>query len=368
VRHCTQCGHTLGLGRFCTNCGHPVAARHADPLTAPLADPLSGSDPANNPAADPAPGQDWQNETAERPTRATSPAQTRVAPPPAEPRLPPAVVEAPPPPRFPLFADEVVPAEASASAAESGPPPPPALEADPAPAALADEDAEIEDWDEEDWDEEDWEDHRSSRTMWVVAGVALLAVLVVGGWFLGRALGGDDDPAAEPTAGGPADTGEEPTDRTAQATAEAPRTAPSTEDVDGNPTSYDAENMLDGDPETAWRAAGDGSGFKLVFTFPRKTRISEVGLVNGYAKTATDDAGTAFDWYAGHRRIAQVTWNFGVGDLVRQDLKNDPALQTVEVGPVEVRKVVLKIVTTTEPGQGPTRRDFTAISDVFFAG
>jgi hypothetical protein len=63
-----------------------------------------------------------------------------------------------------------------------------------------------------------------------------------------------------------------------------------------------------------------------------------------------------------------VTWNFGVGDVVRQDLEEDPALQTVEVEPVEVRKVVLKIVATTAPGQGPTRRDFTAISDVFLAG
>lgn len=360
MRHCTQCGHVLGLGRFCTNCGHPVAARHADPLSDPLPGPPTSGEPER--------GQDWRTDTAERPTRPAGPDPTRSAPPPPEPRLPPAVVEAPPPPRFPLFADEVVPVEAPASATEPVPSPMPAPRTDPEPAAWTDEGEQDEAWDDGDWDDEDWDDRRSPRAMWVVGGVVLLTVLVVGGWLLGRALGGDDDPEAEPTAGGPADPGQEPTDHTAQASAEAPRTAPSTEDVDGNPTSYEASNMLDGVPETAWRAAGDGSGFKLVFTFPQKTRIAEVGLVNGYAKTDTDDAGATFDWYAGHRRITQVTWNFGVGSLVRQDLEDDRALQTVEVGPVEVRKVVLKIVTTTEPGQGPTRRNFTAISDVFFAG
>jgi hypothetical protein len=33
-----------------------------------------------------------------------------------------------------------------------------------------------------------------------------------------------------------------------------------------------------------------------------------------------------------------------------------------------VRKIVLKIVATTAPGEGPASRNFTAISDVFLAG
>jgi hypothetical protein len=63
-----------------------------------------------------------------------------------------------------------------------------------------------------------------------------------------------------------------------------------------------------------------------------------------------------------------VTWNFGFGKVVRQDLEDDRALQTTEVEPVEVRKVVLKIVSTTDPGEGPASRDFTAISDVSLVG
>ncbi|GAB3265891.1 NADase-type glycan-binding domain-containing protein [Nocardioides dilutus] len=368
MKHCTQCGHVLGLGRFCTNCGHPVASRHADPLSDPIdlgdGPPLSSPVEAAGPDDD---DHDWRTDTAERGPRPAGPDDVRVAAPPALPRLPPAVLEAPPPPRFPLFADEVVPAETAAEtpASYSSPDVP-----DPVPAG-AWEEAEVDDeHDHEDWDEwdEDWEDRRRPRALWVAGAVLLLAALVVGAWFLGQALGDDDEPAGDPSPSGSAEAGQDPVDHTAEASAEAPRTAPSTQDVDGNPTSYDASNMLDGVPETAWRAAGDGSGFKLVFTFPEKTRISEVGLVNGYAKTATDDAGATFDWYAGHRRITQVTWNFGAGDLVRQDLEDSRTLQTVEVGPVEVRKVVLKIVATTAPGDGPARRDFTAISDVFLAG
>jgi len=359
VKHCTQCGHTLGLGRFCTNCGHPVAARHADPLSDPITDPITD-------VAEATPETEaWRTDTAERTRRAPQDAR-RVAAPPLVPKVPPVAVEPPPPPRFPLFADEV--AEPAAQAAATVVPAPEAR-----PAWAPDETEDADDWDgadpDEDW--EDWEEGRRPRAAWVVTAVAVLVVLVVGAWFLGQALGGDDDPGGDSGAGDPSTSGgsgQEPVDHTAEASARAPRTAPSTQDVDGNATSYDASNMLDGVPETAWRAAGDGSSLKLVFRFPEKTRISEVGLVNGYAKTATDPEGQTFDWYLGHRRITQVTWNFGVGDLVRQDLEEKPEMQTIEVRPVEVRKIVLKIVSTTAPGEGPARRDFTAVSDVLLAG
>jgi hypothetical protein len=375
VKHCTQCGHVLGLGRFCTNCGHPVASRHTDPLSDPI-DVGEEPQPTWPPAAvEPDDGQDWRTGTAERVPGPPTPGEARPAAPAVAPRLPPAVVEAPPPPRFQLFADEVVPTEVSAET--------PATPASPlvlepvAPAAWGDAEVDADEaWDEDgDWDEDDdwdddWDRGRRSRALRVVGAVVVLAALVLGAWLVGQALGGDDDAPAsgDPSPTGSVEEGEDPVDHTAEASAAAPRTAPSTQDVDGNPTSYDASNMLDGVPETAWRVVGDGSGLKLVFTFPERTRISQVGLVNGYAKTSTDDEGTSFDWYAGHRRITEVTWNFGVGDLVRQDLEDGRVVQTIDVGPVEVRKIVLKIVATTDPGEGPARRDFTAISDVFLAG
>jgi hypothetical protein len=374
VKHCTQCGHVLGLGRFCTNCGHPVAARLSDPLSDPLdltepPEPETPETPATRAEpAEPAEGteSDWRTDTAARPTRRSAGASAAQAP--ASPRVPPAATEPPPPPRFPLFADEV--------AVPPAPSTPETVAVPVAGAALASweqesagEALDAEDWDEEDWDE-DWEGEAwdgRRRALRIGGAVAVLAALVAGAWFLGNALGGDDEPTAQEPSGSPSEPTAEAVDHTAEASAEAPRTAPPNQDVDGNPTSYDASNMLDGVPETAWRAAGDGEGLKIVFTFPEKTRITEVGLVNGYAKEASDESGATIDWYAGHRRIEQVTWNLG-GDVVRQDLVDDRKMQTLEVEAVEVRKIVLKIVSTTPPGDGPSGRDFTAISDVLLAG
>jgi hypothetical protein len=375
VKHCTQCGHVLGLGRFCTNCGHPVAARHHDPLSDPIEPAHLEPDTLEPDALEPdtlepddrTPAQDdvaadWRTDTAERTVKpAVATAVDLPSTPDPSPRVPPAATEPPPPPRFPLFADEVV---------EAGPAPvdPPPV---PAPGALLpweQEDAE-EDWEEDDWDEE-WEGAGRSRTVKIAGALVVLTVLVVGAWFLGQVIGGDDGGADDPTATDSSSAGSAPgsVDHTAEASAKAPRTAPPNEDVDGNPTSYDASNMLDGVPETAWRTAGDGSGLKLVFTFPAKTRITQVGLINGYAKEATDGSGKKLDWYEGHRRIESVTWNFGVGPVVRQNLEDDRAVQTVDLEPVEVRKIVLKIVSVTAPGDGPAARDFTAISDVLLAG
>lgn len=355
MKHCTQCGHLLGLGRFCTNCGAPVAPR-PDPLSDPIepaaAAPTSGS------------SSDWASDTAERP-RPPSPAPGTTAPAaPSEPpplRTPPVVAEAPPPPRFPLFADEVVPAP---------PPPAPPPAAPLQPVAVLELD---EPWDDpqddtsDDWDD-DWEDGRP-RWVWAVLALVVLAALVTGAWFLGQQLGDDDDPADDPPASGSAQPGakDELVDHTAEASAKAPSTAEPGEDVDGDPTSYDASNMLDGVPATTWRTEGDASGMKIVFTFPEKTRITEVGLINGYAKKARD-GGKVLDWYEGHRRIQQVTWIFAAGQSLRQNLSESREVQTIEVEPVEVRKVVLKIVATSEPGDGAARRDFTAISDVLLAG
>ena len=88
-----------------------------------------------------------------------------------------------------------------------------------------------------------------------------MLALVAGGWWF---LGGDDggDPAAghgTPAAQArpaPATTSTSP----AAPSVKAPPTAPPNEDVNGDQVSYDASNMLDGVPDTAWRVPGDATG------------------------------------------------------------------------------------------------------------
>ncbi len=153
-----------------------------------------------------------------------------------------------------------------------------------------------------------------------------------------------------------------------RASAKAPETATPNEDVNGDQVSYDASNMLDGVPDTAWRAPGDGTGMKLTFTLREPTELHRVGLVNGYAKTSTDGKGRTFDWYLGNRRIQAVVWVFDDGSKVRQDLTDTTDMQLVDVADVVTRRVVLKIAKVSAPGEGRAARDFTAISEVSFLG
>ena len=182
--------------------------------------------------------------------------------------------------------------------------------------------------------------------LWVLVAALVLVLVTAGWWFLVRDDG--SDPAADDTGGRSPQASD--TDRedgvevAGRASAKAPRTAPPNEDVNGDQVSYDASNMLDGVPETAWRAPGDGSGMKLTFTLREPTELHQVGLVNGYAKTSTDGQGRTFDWYLGNRRIQSVVWVFDDGTKVRQELDREPRPAEGRRRPASITsKVVLRI-------------------------
>jgi hypothetical protein len=320
---CAQCGHEFDLGRFCTNCGHPVDA--------PVDESLDF----------------WRTDTAERPAQAApTPLRDEETPAPA---LAPAEPDATT--RYPLFADQVTTSHR--------------------PEAT--------------------HSHRAGRPWlpWVAGAVAMLLVAVLGAWLL---VGGDDseadlvaseprsDSGKEPStpkkagqqkkqpAPPPRKAGGKPTDVAAQATAVVPATATPSTDFDGNVVRYDARNMLDGVPATTWRMPGDGAGETISLDLAEKTKLTRVGLINGYAKTGTTASGGALDWYAGNRRILSVEWVFDDGSKVTQELTETRKLQTVDIDPVTTSSVQLRLVTVSPPGQGLARRDYTALSDVALLG
>lgn len=354
---CASCGHQLGVGRFCTNCGAPV-------------DPSSSERAPERPPAPSA--DDWRTDTAER----------RLTPGPADPRTPPAAVAPPPPPRYPLYADEVDgyapvgPLVAAAVAPEPESVLPfadGAAHPDAAYPDAAHPDAGQHDGDYDYDYSEDYADldERRSPVLWILASALVLVLVGAGWWFLVRDGGSD---RAGGTGGSGASTGSsqtastEGTDVAGRAAAKAPETAPPNEDVNGDQVSYDASNMLDGVPSTAWRAPGDGTGLALTFTLRDPTELHRVGLVNGYAKTSTDAKGREFDWYLGNRRIEAVVWVFDDGTKVRQTFEEKRDLQMVDVGDEVTSKVVCRIVKVSEPGTGTAARDFTAISEVSLVG
>ena len=172
-------------------------------------------------------------------------------------------------------------------------------------------------------------------------------------------------PSKTPTSPPPAKG--EPADLTRQVDATAPKTAAPSTDSFGNRVTYGAGQMLDGVPETCWRMPGDGTGSTLVFTLPREAEITELGVINGYAKTAHDSRGP-LDWYHGNRRILRVVWTFEDGTEISQDLADTTSMQTIEVDHVRTGTVKMTLDEVSPPGTGRAARNYTAISDVSLLG
>jgi hypothetical protein len=327
MKFCTGCGNRLDGGRFCTNCGRPV----------PAAASAEGAVP-------------------------TPPAPTH--PPPSRP--PPPAYTPPPAPRYPLFTDELF-VDKAPTAPAGRPAAPPTLQppADPAPAPS-----------------------RRPGISWLAVAltvVILMLVAVIGGLLL--FAGGDDERAGDPTGENtaqnessppasepssppePSDpTGPTPPPGEAQdvarfATPSAPKTAKPNLDTRGRLVRYAATNMVDGVAETCWRMPGDGTGTELTFTLAGPTELTEVGLINGYAKRAGK-----LDWYAGNRRVLSVEWVFDDGTVVPQSLSESRNLQTLQIDPITTSTVVLRLVSVSAPGKGPSARNFTPISEVSLYG
>ena len=320
---CTQCGAELGVGRFCTNCGHPVT--EAD-----------------------APAHSGRTDTAER---------LRV-------RVPPPVPSMPEPARFPLYADDGSHAEDEAYLwYPEGPPPAKQPR------------------------------HRNAHRWlpWVAGFVVLALIAGLGGWLLFGAadeplLAQDPQASVGPTEGGSASSPETESDReptrtrkpppepsgkatnlAQDTTVSAPAPAPPGEDTSGNPVTFVAANMLDGIAETTWRMPGDGTGESITFRFDSPTVLSEVGLINGYAKVGQDSGGL-LDWYAGNRRINEVEWTFDDGTVVTQSLSKTASMQTIPLDDVATESARLRLLDVSAPGTGRASRNYTAISDVRLFG
>jgi hypothetical protein len=331
---CAHCGAALAGGRFCTNCGERIG-------TVPAASAWSSP-----------------TDTAERRYD---------------------VLEQPPAaPERPLFRDEPVSQPTvQRSVPPILPPPPPPEATASAPAPTGPTHASY---------------HRQGPGvgLWIGAAVAMLVVLLLGGFLLLHGSSGNDtatdstpplvpkakptrspastpvassSPSASnaPTAGGPA------TNVAGLASVTAPAHAPGGVDFAGNPVTYVAPNVVDGINDTCWREVGDGTGTTLTFRLDRPTRLTRVGLINGYAKIAYDQ-GRRFDWYLGNRRVLGVDWIFDDGSRVTQDLGTSRTMQQTAIKPVTTSVVRLQITAVSPPGKGRAARDDTAISEVVLIG
>jgi hypothetical protein len=129
----------------------------------------------------------------------------------------------------------------------------------------------------------------------------------------------------------------------------------------GQATSYDAANLQDGDPSTAWRVKGDGTGQTIRLALAGPTHLTSVGLLPGYAKV---DNCTSADRFKQMRKVASVSWTFDGGAKVAQSFQPTPQIQTEAVD-VVTTSVTIEITATT-PGDGSL--DYTPISEIALLG
>lgn len=332
------CGAELGVGRFCLNCGHPVGTPAPEVVEhPPIAPPVQAADPT--------------------PVAPTSPPD--------------------------LTDDAAAPEPAPAPGPEPGTDPEPDPEPEPETEARHEWDPREDLLPYESVDDVDETPiHGRAWVFWVVGALLLVGLVVV----LLRVFDADDDVSATDPAG------QSTSEQTAPAAAESPAdaegvatdaptgvgralqlaegatfavesTAPPTTDLDGNLVAYEASQMGDGDPTTAWRTEGAAEGQEIRVTLPQAAVVSRVGMVNGYAKQVA-----GVDWYPNNRRILSVTWTFDDGTSVEQTFAELPGMQRLDVTPVQTGTVVITIDAVTPPGAGDLGRDYTAVSEISISG
>ena len=151
----------------------------------------------------------------------------------------------------------------------------------------------------------------------------------------------------------------------------SPATPPSTSrpprrsgvDLEGNSVAYNANNMLDGVPETTWRMPGDGTGEELTITLPDETTAAlgradqrlrqdrqraEGGESTGTTATAASSRSNGSSTTAPPCRRPSPT-----RPACRRSTSTSPR-----------RRSCCGWSTCRPPGNGTAARDFTAISDL----
>ena len=151
------------------------------------------------------------------------------------------------------------------------------------------------------------------------------------------------------------------------AAVEASCTAEDSTDSRGNPVSFVASNVTDGDPQTAWRCSGDGLGQSLTFTLAAPSTVTSLGAIPGFA---TIDPFNGDDRFVENRRVVSGSWSCiapgGVQTATAiQTFADDRQLQSTPVNGFTGCALIRFDITGSTP---PSRRDFVAVSEVAIAG
>jgi len=140
-------------------------------------------------------------------------------------------------------------------------------------------------------------------------------------------------------------------------TAKASATAENQQDTHGETFSYEADNAIDGEDDTAWRVEGNGKDHWIELTYNRPVRVSEIDVIPGHDKT--DGMYDRFhQLYVVHKALIKFSGTDGKYD--RKDNRTlasfayDRSSQPVKLRkPIDTRKVRIVIKDTYPPCPEP---------------
>jgi hypothetical protein len=138
----------------------------------------------------------------------------------------------------------------------------------------------------------------------------------------------------------------------------------------GNPVSYPATNTIDDNPTTAWRCDNSAPPhtppqiLTLNLGEQRAFRVTDVGLIPGYAKT---DPYNGTNRFVENHTVTKVVWQFDGGLQVEQVIDNPrPEMAWVHLStPVDAWQIQMAITQSGNPG---SKFDSTAVSEVVLRG
>jgi len=125
---------------------------------------------------------------------------------------------------------------------------------------------------------------------------------------------------------------------------------------------YEPEKAIDGNPETAWRVAGDGEGEWIKLEYIRPIKVSAVGIIPGHAKIDQVSGDDRFKQLHVVRRASIV---FSNETVEKAEFKRERSIQITRLdSPVVTKWVRIEIQETYPSGNAPYPIPETAISEI----
>jgi hypothetical protein len=136
--------------------------------------------------------------------------------------------------------------------------------------------------------------------------------------------------------------------------------APPSFDACGNPASYEPFMAIDGQPDTAWRIAGNGVGAWIEVNLGAPTTVTQFGLIAGYNKIDPCDGA---DRFLQNHTVRRVRLDFvEAGQSLETTLGALRDMQYVDVPDVQTQRVRMTILESAPPLQQGF--DTTAVSEI----